>query len=72
MKLAEERNPEVKFGVSYITDVAMALSDHEAAVAKVSKLEGFHNYSVWGFKVENLLNRDDLRDMVTMDTNLRH
>ena len=40
VKLAEERNPEVKFGVSYITDVAMALSDHEA-VAKVSNLKGF-------------------------------
>jgi hypothetical protein len=44
----------------------MALSDE--AVAKVSKLEGFHTYSVWGFKVENLLNRDDLWDMVTMGT----
>ena len=44
----------------------MALSDE--AVAKVSKLEGFHNYSVWSFKEKNLLERDNLWDTVTMDT----
>ena len=46
----------------------MALSDDEA-VAKVSKSEGFNNHSAWGFKAENLINRDGVGDMVTMETN---
>ena len=44
----------------------MALGD--GAVTEVSKLEGSHNYNVWSFKVKNLLKRDNLWDLVMMNT----
>ena len=44
----------------------MALGD--GAVTKVSKLGGCHYYSFCSFKVKNLQERDNLWDLVTMNT----
>jgi hypothetical protein len=44
----------------------MAFGD--GAVTEVAKLEGAHNYSVWSFKVKNLLERENLWDLVSNST----
>ena len=41
----------------------MAFRDE--TITKVAKLEGAHNYSVWSFKVKNLLERENLWDLVS-------
>lgn len=40
------------------------MASRDTLIGEASKLEGIPNYSVWSFKLRNILNRDDIWQVV--------